>query len=385
MANETKNSIAAEAKRQSSPAAAFGRLSRREQTMIFALIAVGVVCALAFLLVTPGLERIKALEGEVAQAEEQRMEYVTAIAQGQGTEQTIAEAQARYDEAKDKLFPQMLPEALDTTVTKYLVKAGFDPLTLSMSQLTPEEIVSFSPQPLNGMSVPQASASPPAPDGAQAATPDGTAPVDSGQSSEDDAQAEDSAQADDRTAKDSDATEDVSGRDDGTAKDGGTASALPWDGSIFLTAYADDTVAGDPATSNVAAGDVAAGDPAVSNVAEGDVVEGDVVEGDPAADNAATGGDIPILTDVPLNETVYTGGSVYSYSVNVTAKGGWSNLYKLIDKISKVSGAEITQYSYSESIDAASAENGSFTMMIKFFIFVQDAPAAGAADEAQMQ
>ncbi|MDR3224808.1 MAG: hypothetical protein LBT52_00740, partial [Clostridiales Family XIII bacterium] len=273
MANEIKNSIVTGAKQQSSVTSALGRLTKREQTMIYALIIVGAICALAFLVVVPGLERIQTLNNEAAQAEEQRQEYITVIAQGQGTEEIIAEAQVRYDNAKEKLFSQMMPEAIDTTVTKYLVKAGFDPQTLGMSPLTPEEVAQFTPQPLNGDPIPEppvdqvAPAEDPAAAPAEAESSDapaeGQPAPEEGQTDPAESPAEPPADQDVQEEASAtslgDSAENRNGANGGAVSNGGKASigggmasAHPWDGSIFLTVYADDIVAEGATTDDVA-------------------------------------------------------------------------------------------------------------------------------------
>jgi hypothetical protein len=149
MANGNVNKTGTGEKRKSAAAEAFGKLSRREQTMIFDLIAAGIVCALYFFVVQPGLDRLTALEAEAAKAEQSQDEYRTEIAAGPAAAEQAAAATAAYDEASKQIFSPMSIEELDSTVTGYLESAGFDPETLSMSQLQPEEMTPFVPQPLS--------------------------------------------------------------------------------------------------------------------------------------------------------------------------------------------------------------------------------------------
>ncbi|MDR1042869.1 MAG: type II secretion system protein M [Clostridiales Family XIII bacterium] len=256
--NGKTNKANAGEKRKSAAAEAFGRLSKREQTMIFALIALGVVCALYFFVVQPGLDRLSALDAEAVTAEQTQDEYRSAIAAGPAAAEQAATATAAYDAARAQIFSPMSIETLDATTTGYLESAGFDPETLSMSQLQEEDMTPFSPEPLSESPVPEGSA-----DGA--------------------------------------ATE-------GTEADGASA--------------------------------------------------------DPSGDGADSA----------------PGGSLYSYSASISAAGGWDNLYKLLGILADINGVELTQYSYSEGGGADSDKGGSFSMTIKFYVFIEN--AAAEIDEA---
>jgi hypothetical protein len=244
MADTKFNDSGAEAKGQSPVSTAFGRLSRREQTMIYVLIVLGIICAFALLLFRPGLDSLNALEAEATDAETTQEEYSAAISQGAGAEAQITEATTAYDAVKAGFFSPMNSETLDSAVTGYLTDAGFDPGTLSMSPLAPENPAPFAALPLSGM---------PAPD-------------------------------------------------------------IPEDQE---STYGETT-----------------------------------------------------------NQTAEAGASVYSYSVSATASGGWKNLYKLIDMIADVDGVEITQYSYSENSEEGNSKDGSFSMTIKIYVLVEEAPAS---------
>jgi hypothetical protein len=74
-----------------------------------------------------------------------------------------------------------------------------------------------------------------------------------------------------------------------------------------------------------------------------------------------------------------SGGSLYSYSVTTSVSGKWSNFYKLLDTIGATDGVEITQFSHTS--DDSNGKN-TFSMTIKFYVFVEEAlPDAGAAEE----
>jgi type II secretory pathway component PulM len=268
MANQNINNNEAMAKQQSPVASAFGKLSGRERTLIFALIIVGVVCALLFLLFMPGFERLNALESEVVKAENSQQEYQSVIAQGAGANEQITEAVAAYEAAREKLFPQMLSEALDSTVTGYMVQVGFEPQSLSMSTIAPEPAPApFVATPISAPPIPEGTEEQAPPAGEEAAPP-AEAPAES----------------------------EITG-------------AFLWDGSPFLTAYAADEEGSE----------------------------------DAALPGEEPVGVEPISGEAPAESE--TGGSLYSYSVNVTVGGNWLNLYQLLDLVAGIDGMEITQYS----------------------------------------
>jgi type II secretory pathway component PulM len=122
------------------------RLSSRERVMIVALVCVAVICALAFLVVMPGLARIDAQEQQTQEAEAAQASCENVIAQVAGLDAQIEKANAAYDASKGKLYTEMKPEALDAAVTKYVVDAGFDPQSLQMSQLGYEAMPAYVPQ-----------------------------------------------------------------------------------------------------------------------------------------------------------------------------------------------------------------------------------------------
>jgi hypothetical protein len=68
------------------------------------------------------------------------------------------------------------------------------------------------------------------------------------------------------------------------------------------------------------------------------------------------------------------GGSVYSYSASISARGGWDNLYNLLGILADTSGVELTQYSYSEG-GGEDADKGSFSMTMKFYVFIEEETA----------
>jgi hypothetical protein len=250
MVNGKPNEADAAATRRSPFAEAFGKLSARERTMIIALLAIGVICALYFFVVTPSFDRLSALELEAEEAETEQTEHSQVISQGIGAEEQIAEAIAAYDGIKGQFFDPLMIEQVDSTVTGYLVKAGFDPQSLSVSTLEPETLVSFTPQ------------------------------------------------------------------------DNGDGAAVESTGE------------------------------------------------EPAAE--------PVAEDGSGGEAAQTGGSLHSYTVNVTAGGGWSNLYKLLSRLGKLNGAELTQYSFSGA--GADSGKGSFSMVIKLYVFIEEAYTPALAE-----
>jgi hypothetical protein len=285
MANGKTNKTNTGEKRKSAAAEAFGKLSRRERAMIFALIAIGVACALFFFVVQPGFDRLSNLETEAAQAEETQDTYLKEIAAGSFAAEEAAAATAAYDAAMEQIFSPMTIETLDSTTTGYLEDAGFDPETLSMSQLQQEDMTPFSPQPLSDSPVPEIVDT-------QQAEPGVDAPA------------------------------------DGAAADG----------------------------------DAADGDAADSDTAGGDAADSD------------TTGEEPADPDNPPVESAQPVGSFYSYSVNISALGGWNNLYKLLDILADINGVELTQYAYSEGSGEGS-DKGSFSLTINFYVFIEGAVA----------
>jgi hypothetical protein len=220
--------------------------------LIIALILIGVACALFFFLFKPGFENLEALKTAVAKAEDKQQEYSNVIAQGQGASEQIAEAIASYDEAKKRLFPQMLSEAIDSTVTGYIVKAGFEPQSLSLSTLTPESPTAFIPAVLNP-----------------------------------ERQNFENAEAPAEPAEPAEPADETAGGDEGSV-----TGAFLWDGSPFLTAYAaDEENADDPAASG-------------EEPAEGvEPISGDAPSGE--AETTETGGSI-----YSYSVSVTVGGSI---------------------------------------------------------------------------
>jgi hypothetical protein len=313
--------------------------------LIISLAFAGIVCALFFFLMKPGLENLVTLGSEVTKAEDKQQEYSKVIAEGRGASEQIAEAIASYDEAKKRLFTQMLSEALDSTVTGYLVKAGFEPQSLSLSTLSPETVDPFVPTMLN---------------------PDQQLV----ESTEEPATEEPAAgeEATEEPATEEPAAESAEGD---AAGEGGATGVLIRNGSPFLIAYA----AEDDAETDEAAAD-----------------ETTLPGEEPEAGAAPASGEAPA-------EEPETGGSLYSYTVNVTVGGDVKNFYKLLDIIAGVDGMEILQYSLpaeaeevakntgdeendedsdkkdsEDSEDSGEEEEGSmsFSFAIKLYVFLEE-------------
>jgi cell division protein FtsL len=295
MGNDTEKTVTDTRERQqSAAAAAFARLSQREKVLIYALIVIGAAVALVMLLIMPALDNIRTLEEEALQAETTRQEYVQVIAEGAGADAEIEEAQAAYDAAREKLYSPMTPEQLDQAVTKFLVKAGFDPSTLTLSELATEDVTPFSPVAISD---------------AQAAVGD-------------------------------------SGAEAGVTEEGDT-------GDSGVTATDEGAAVADGGATADADGGATADDTAATD------------------ETATTDETIPV--DMTGGEQDPASGSIRSYTVGVTAVGGWSNLYKLLAAIDETDGVAITQYAYTESTDPDKVSKGSFSMTIKFYVFVESA------------
>ncbi|MDR2163966.1 MAG: hypothetical protein LBO70_08580 [Clostridiales Family XIII bacterium] len=309
MANETINGTGLAVKQKSPTLELFAKIPDRVRILILILAIIGAACAYYFLLLSPGLDKLEALESEAVSAEEQQTEYNAVIERGIGAEEQIAQAIAAYDETKNRFFTPMVTETLDSTVTGHLVKSGFDPQNLSVSKITPEEVTPFTPPPLSG-------------------TPEAEAPAEGAVSA---------GKSEVHTASSTD-------RDDPVA--------LPWDGGFVMTVYAADEPEG----------------------AEG-------IEGVMPFDESGSG---ELGEEAVPDSGAQSAGSVYSYTVNVTANGGWNNLYKFADRINKLDGVEIIQYSFSNDVDGevSATKKGAFTMTIKLYVFVETEVTAEEAPPA---
>jgi hypothetical protein len=137
--------------------AAFKALSKREQIMIYLVVIVGVIAAFVFFVAIPAMDNLTTLQTEADELQAQEMEYRQVISQTATYNQMYDEALAAYNKAKKKYFKPMKPETLDEKVTGYLVDAGFDPQTLSMSTLNVEGVPSYLPTVLRPTAVPEVS------------------------------------------------------------------------------------------------------------------------------------------------------------------------------------------------------------------------------------
>jgi hypothetical protein len=310
--------------------------------MLIAVIVIGGACAFYFFLFQPGLERLEALEKEAMQAEELQQEYDAVIAQGIGASEQIAEAKDVYKEARKRLFTRMTPEALDSMVTGFFVKAGFDPQALTMSPLTPEVLIPFVSAPL----VPELLTENPEPQAEPAA-------AEEEQAAPEDAEGTDAASVDDSTGDDSASDVRVTPVDI-DANITGALTDTPF-APFFLTAYADETVA-----------------------SLGDIPEGDAsLEGEASSEDGAEGeGEGETAEPEARN-------NIYSYSLNVTVDGGWSNLRKLLSRVAKVESAEIMSFSYSEAGGGGEEESsGSFSIVMKLYVFIENEVQSAPSEDA---
>jgi hypothetical protein len=72
-------------------------------------------------------------------------------------------------------------------------------------------------------------------------------------------------------------------------------------------------------------------------------------------------------------ETVPPNIAIYSYSLDVTADGKWSNFYNLSDALAAADGIVMSRYSYAGSNGGDSA--GSFSITFKLYVFAESAAA----------
>jgi hypothetical protein len=261
--------------------AAFNALSKREQIMIYLVVIVGVIAAFVFLVAKPAMENLTTLQTEADELQAREMEYRQVISQTDVYLAMYDEALATYNKAKKKYFKPMKPETLDEKVTGYLVEAGFEPTTLSMSTLNVEGIPYYSPTILRPTAVPDI----PDPEATSEGAVDG---------------------------------------DGLTPKEETEAAAAAAD-----SGYAEEEVA--------------------------------------------------------------TGGApAFVYTVNVSAEGEWSNLYKLLDAVKKKSGIEIVSYQYNDTAapsdtvaSGVPVAKDSVNLVIKLYVYVKGVPAStGNADAA---
>ncbi|MDR0817755.1 MAG: hypothetical protein LBN35_03860 [Clostridiales Family XIII bacterium] len=281
------------AEKKSNPvASAFRNLSKREQIMIYALVVIGVIAALVFLVAIPAMDNLTALQDETADLKNQEMEYRQVIAQADSYHEMFDEAQTTYKKAQKKYFKPMKPETLDEKITGYLMDAGFDPSTLSMSTLNVEGVPGYTAPILNPTAVPE----------------------------------------------------------------------LP------------DT---DTATADIAVTDGGAEDNADAAAAGGAGAEGADTGTEVADTTAAEGYD-----EAAAN---MGGAPAFVYTVNVSAQGEWSNLYKLLDTVRKKSGIEIISYQYNDASGGQTASKDTVTMVIKVYVFVKGVPASTGNVDAAVQ
>ncbi|MDR0851710.1 MAG: hypothetical protein LBN36_04385 [Clostridiales Family XIII bacterium] len=120
--------------------------SLRERVMIYALIVIIIAAALVYFLVIPGSRNLQTLQAEVDSLREQEATTRSLIAQIEPNNDRYNAAKVLFEQAKLRYYLPMAPETIDEKITGILVDCGFSPDTLSMSQLTEEDVFPFTPQ-----------------------------------------------------------------------------------------------------------------------------------------------------------------------------------------------------------------------------------------------
>ena len=309
-------SSAAPSKKKNGLGEVFNKLSKREQSMIsIGLIAVMVMVSV-FLIMLPGLAKLDDMldEADNLDFELNQMQSITGDIASYN--QLFSESEEAFKAASKKFFKPMKPETLDERVTGYLIAAGYNPETLSMSPLSVEFLTPF------------------------AGTNEGflNAAIESGSGSENTGAAD---------------------QGDGTAQGGGTVAN-------------DGTAQGGTANENDGAA--------------------------PPANEDAEAGQTPEGPE---------GAAAFVYTVNISASGDWSNLYRLLDELKGKNGVEIVSYEYNQAItdsgsvaagpgtttgtmanvsNSVSPEYDSISMILKLYVYVEGISASQVyADDTQTQ
>jgi len=348
MADINKNAVndAATSKKKSGLTKAFDKLSKREQSLLcIGLIAV-LLMVIVFLLILPGLNKLEELGEEADDLYYELDMMQRATGNMVVYQQLYDDSREQYEAAIKKFFKPMKPETLDERVTGFLISAGYEPETLSLTPLGVEFVPEFT------------------------GTSEGLLNEVLGNEPGSDSTAV--AGQDENNAEQGDGTD----QGDGAAGDGTTGDG---------TDQGDGTTAGDGT-------DQGDGTTAGDGTADQD---GEGTEGE-AADQ---GGE----EEMPAGPT---GAASFVYTVNVSASGDWSNLYRLLDNLKDKNGVEVVSYEYNEAttemgpagagpgttstigsaMNSVAPEYDSISMVLKLYVYVEGMSAGQSyADAALIQ
>jgi hypothetical protein len=133
---------------------AFNRLSVRERVMIGTLLALAAVAAVVFLLVLPSLDRISTLEREIIELEDQKSLLQQTVDPLPSYEGEYEAALKDFNNYQHFYYSFMDPETIDKTVTTMILDNNLFPERLSLSSISSEPVLLFSPQSLVPKPVP---------------------------------------------------------------------------------------------------------------------------------------------------------------------------------------------------------------------------------------
>jgi hypothetical protein len=124
-------------------------LTPRERGMVYALIVVVAATALVFLLVLPQMGATQSLRDELALLDAHAARTQAAIAALPAIQQEHDAASGRYNEAIKSYLTPMRPEDLDAMITQLLIDSGFEPESLTSSQISADVVNAYVPAVLN--------------------------------------------------------------------------------------------------------------------------------------------------------------------------------------------------------------------------------------------
>jgi hypothetical protein len=138
------------------------KLSVRERTMIFILIIVAIAVVMGYFLLLPMMSEYKTIQTEYTELQDRELEMRRQIEQKESYQQAYNLALVQYNEYSQYFYRPLDPEILDELVTGLTLASGLSPVTMSMSQLSPEGVPLYTPTDLTLRPVPVQTPSAPA-------------------------------------------------------------------------------------------------------------------------------------------------------------------------------------------------------------------------------